>query len=179
MPSPAAVGLHQTHHRVLGLPRGHRLGVVWANALSTGSRQAPLSHCMRRVIAVGHEDGIEPMPCDNPVFRMVLDRRLGSDALCSHSTASRPENRHDVRALVSMGRTMVVSTAAPPGRCPGALSWMSVTRGKHRASSIPAMPAFQCWSTVNRHGSRELATDHPGDGRSARWFRWCARAARR
>lgn len=86
---------------------GHRLGVVWANALSTGSRQAPLSHCMSVMIAAGHEDGIEPMPCDNPVFRMVLDRRLGGDALCSHSTASRPENRHDVRALVSMGRTMV------------------------------------------------------------------------
>jgi len=59
------------------------------------------------MIAAGHEDGIKSMPCDNPVFRMVLDRRLGNDALCSHSTASRLENRHDVRALVSMGRTMV------------------------------------------------------------------------
>jgi Transposase DDE domain group 1 len=94
------------------------------------------------MIAAGYEDGNDANGLRvDPIFKMALDLSPSDRELCSQATISRIENVPDARALLRMGRAMVLHPAfwLVAGGCGASASTQNQKQSRGRAGvhSVP------------------------------------------
>jgi hypothetical protein len=95
----------------------NRLGIAQRLAACIDDPRAPekITHSLDEIIrfrmlmiAAGYEDGNDADTlCNDPMFKLAMERLPEDVDLCSQPTISRAENLPDERALLRMGQTMV------------------------------------------------------------------------